>query len=149
MNPKSTIEKGKLLEKYVAEQIESYGLGKARRAIGSGSGNREKADIDTDMMILGVNAGIECKNHKVPHIKDWWEQTKKLETVGREPVLVYSLWQETLGDSKAVISLDTLLRLIKASQAPKTPQNANTELTWAIKTAITALKKVFKLLGGE
>ena len=67
MKPKTAIQKGKELENYVAERIESKGLGRARRSIGSGSGNREKSDIDTNLMILGRNVGIECKNCKVAH----------------------------------------------------------------------------------
>lgn len=114
--PQSRIAKGKLLESYICEQLIEKGLDyKAYRSHGSGNGNTEKADIWTSMTLLGRNAGIECKNHSVPHIKDWWEQTIKLEKLGREPILIYKLKGEGLGEAKAVIWVDTLLELIKLS----------------------------------
>ena len=117
----TAIKKGKELENYISDQIREKGLDpKASRSIGSGSGTREKADIDTNLMVLGKNIGIEAKNHKRPDIRNWWKQTQELEKLGREPVLVYKLGGEALGDAKAVIYLDTLLELIKRSQEPKT-----------------------------
>ena len=65
------------------------------------------------MMILGQNAGIECKNQATLKIPEWWKQTKKLENLGREPVLVFKIYGEPVGESKALIYLDTLLELIK------------------------------------
>ena len=144
-NIRTARQKGKDLENYISEQIEYYKLGNARRSIGSGSGNKEKSDIDTNMMILGVNVGIEAKNHKVPHIKEWWSQTQLLEKTGREPILVYKLAGESMGDAKAVIYLDTLLRLSKRAEEPKTPQNSNSEAKWLITSLINIAKKVLKL----
>lgn len=111
---KSQVAKGKILEEHVASQIREKGIDlKAYRSHGSGNGNTEKADIWTSMMILGQNAGIECKNHATLAIPEWWRQTKKLETLGREPVLVFKIYGEPLGETKAIIYLDTLLELIK------------------------------------
>jgi len=111
---KTSVQKGKLLEKYVADQIREKGLDpKAYPSHGSGSGHSEKGDIWTSLMILGQNAGIECKNHKVLHIKEWWAQTKKLESLSREPVLVFKQYGEPLGETKAIVYLDTLLELLK------------------------------------
>ncbi len=111
---KSQVAKGKILEDHVAEQIRLKEIDlKAYRSHGSGNGNTEKGDIWTSMMILGQNAGIECKNQKVIKIPDWWRQTKKLESLGREPVLVFKQFGEPLGETKCVIYLDTLLELIK------------------------------------
>lgn len=113
MNPRSAKAKGNALEQHVCDELAKKGLDlKAYRSHGSGSGTREKADIWTSLTILGRNAGFECKNHKVPHIKDWWSQTQELEKVGREPILVYKLGGESMGDAKAVVYLDTLLDLI-------------------------------------
>lgn len=107
-------QKGQLLEKYVADQIISKGLdGGARPSWKSGGTDSEKADVWTSMMILDQNAGIECKNHKTVCFRDWWEQTKKLEKLSREPVLVIKPHNAPLGDSVAVVYLDTLLELIK------------------------------------
>lgn len=111
---KSSVQKGKLLEKYVADQIRDKGIDpRAYPAHGSGNGNTEKGDIWTSMMILGQNAGIEVKNHKVFAIPEWWRQTRKLEKLSREPVLVFKEHNAPLGDTLALVYLDTLLELVK------------------------------------
>lgn len=114
---KTSVQKGKVLEKYVADQITAKGLDpRAYPAHGSGNGNREKGDIWTSMMILGQNAGIEVKNQKVIKIPDWWRQTRKLQSLGREPILVFKEHLAPMGDTLAVVYLDTLLDLIKAHE---------------------------------
>ncbi len=111
---KTSVQKGKLLEKWVADQIREKGLDpRAYPSHGSGNGSGEKGDIWTSMMILGQNAGIECKNHKSLAIPDWWRQTRKLESLGREPVLTFKLHNEPFEGTLACIYLDTLLELIK------------------------------------
>lgn len=114
MKPASAKAKGKLLESYVADQIRVKGIDlKAYPSHGSGSSPTEKGDIWTSMMILGQNVGIECKNHGNLHIPEWWQQTKKLESLSREPVLVFKIPYESDGDTKCVVYLDTLLCLVK------------------------------------
>lgn len=111
---KTSVQKGKLLEDYVADQIRLKGIDlKAYRAHGSGNGNREKGDIWTSMMVLGQNAGIEVKNQKTFAIPDWWRQTRKLEILSREPVLVFKEHMAPMGDTVALIYLDTFLELVK------------------------------------
>ena len=78
-----------------------------------GMTNSEKADIWTSLMILGQNAGIEVKNQKTLKIPDWWYQTRKLESLGREPVLVYKIHNQPLSETLCTIRLDTLLELLK------------------------------------
>lgn len=118
MKPSSAKAKGKLLEDYVADQIVAKGIDpKARRDGASGAGNREKGDVITSMMILGQNAGIECKNQATLSIPDWWRQTKQLETLGREPVLCFRIAHEPMEDTKVVIYLDTLLELVKSQKS--------------------------------
>jgi len=110
----NTRQKGQILEKYVCDQIRAKGLDDhVRPSFNSGATNTEKADIWTSLMILGQNAGIECKNQATLCIPDWWRQTKKLESLGREPVLVFKQFGEPLGETKCVIYLDTLLELLK------------------------------------
>ena len=154
MNPKSAIQKGKELENHIADQIVAHGLdSKATRTIGSGNGNREKADINTSLTILGRNVGIEAKNHKTLHIQEWWKQTQKLELVGREPILAFKMPYQPLESTLCVIYLDTLLKLLKqanlaSGEAPKptsSPQDQR-ELQWAINAAKVALGKLSKLL---
>lgn len=148
----TTTSKGQELEIWLSDQIREIGLdNKAGRSKRSGAGTGEKSDIYTSLTICGRNAGIECKNHNTPHISQWWEQTKKLEKLSREPILIYKLEGEDYGETKAVIYASTLLELIKASKCPTekiAPQrdtyaeNSRRALIWAVKTAIQALKKV-------
>ena len=145
--PQTSIAKGKSFENYIAEQIRNKGLDlNAKRSLGSGSTILEKADIDTDMMILGRNAGIEAKNVKTPHIKDWWKQAQLLEKLGREPVLVYKLGGESMGDAKVVIYLDTLLELIKHQNNAEIQSGVPKSDQYAVKDGIESLKKIIKIL---
>lgn len=146
-SPKTSIQKGKALEDHVANEIEMRGLGKARRSIGSGSGTKEKADIDTDMMINGQNIGIECKNHAVPHVKEWWSQAEKLRALSRTPVVVYKLKGEAMPDCKAIISFSDLLDLCKKAQEPKTVLwQENRDARYKLSSLVRAAKEVLKLL---
>jgi hypothetical protein len=116
----NTRTKGQILEKYVCEQIRVKGLdNNVRPSFNSGATNTEKADIWTSLMILGQNIGIECKNQKRPAILEWWRQTQKLESLGREPVMVFKIHQEPLPATKCVIYLDTLLELLKENKELK------------------------------
>lgn len=117
MKGKSAKAKGKILEDHIADQIVALGLDpKARRDGASGAGNREKGDIITSLMVLGQNVGIEAKNQKTLCIPEWWRQTKKLESLGREPVLAFKQFGEPLEETKVVIYLDTFLRLAKLAE---------------------------------
>lgn len=117
MSLKSARQKGKDLEDHVADEIVRYGLDpKARRDGASGAGNREKGDITTSLMVLGQNVGIECKNHKTLSIPEWWRQTKKLESLGREPILAYKIPGDGYEGTLVTIYLDTFLRLLKLAE---------------------------------
>lgn len=111
----SNVEKGKLLENHIADRIRELGIDpKAYRSHGSGNGNREKSDIWTNMMVFGRQVGIEAKNHAVVRIREWWEQTMKLESLGYEPVLAFKFRGEGVENTKVVIFLDTFLELVRA-----------------------------------
>lgn len=149
MKPSSAKAKGKLLEDYVADQIILKGLdSKAHRDGASGAGNREKGDINTSMMVLGQNAGFECKNQATLHIPEWWKQTKKLESLQREPILAFKQFGEPLTETKVIIYLDTFLELVKLSQGEKiyveVEQGDSNTKKWAIQNAISSLKKLLK-----
>jgi hypothetical protein len=110
-------DKGKFLEEYVAERMRYFCVDpKAYRSHGSGSTNTEKGDIWTSMTVFGRNAGIEVKNQKTICIPEWWRQTQKLESLGREPILAFKLPGESLDGTKVVIYLDTFLELVRAHQ---------------------------------
>ena len=118
MTSKAAIQKGKDLENYVADQIAAKGIDeRAKRSFGSGNGNREKSDIWTNMQVLGRQAGIECKHATNYDVPDWWRQTKKLESLGYEPILAIKQTHETYDGTKVVIYLDTFLELVKAANS--------------------------------
>ena len=159
MNPKSAIQKGKSLENYVADQIVAKGIDpKARRESGSGNGNREKGDVTTSMMVLGQNAGIECKHVQKFNIPEYWRQTRKLESLGREPILVIKQTHDDYADTKAVIYLDTLLELVKKANqaggvAPIVVASVPREVKWAAenlkRAAADMVKKLSTLTDGD
>lgn len=106
--------KGRALEQYVADLIREKGLDdRANPSFGSGSGTREKADVWTSMMILGQNAGIECKHADNLQLQTWWEQAKKLQDLSREPILVVKQTSWRYENVVAVVYLDTLLEMAK------------------------------------
>ncbi len=110
----NTRQKGQTLEKYVCEQIREKGLDDGcRPSFNSGATNTEKADIWTSLTMNGQNVGVECKNHKTVHLVDWWEQTRKLEKLGREPMLVYKIHNAPLGDTLCTMYLDSVLEMAK------------------------------------
>jgi len=118
ITPRAAIQKGKDLENHVADQIVEKGIDpRAVRSHGSGNGNREKSDIWTNMQVLGRQAGIECKHATNYDVPGWWRQTKKLEGLGYEPILVIKQTHETYDGTKVVIYLDTFLELVKAANA--------------------------------
>lgn len=142
-------KKGKDFEDYVADAIVKKGLDpKARRSAGSGNGNRDKGDIVTSMMVLGQNAGIECKNHKSLSIQEWWRQTKKLGTLSMEPILAFHILNEPWEETKVVIYLDSFLELVKLANSEKVyeevPAEDSREKKYAIHNAVVALKKLEK-----
>lgn len=150
----TTTEQGNDLETYVASQLYEKCLDKnPRREFGSGRGTHEKSDIFTSLMILGQNAGIECKHTPRLNLQKAWNQTRKLESLGREPVLVFKHPEESFGNTKCVIYFDTLLELVKAVrigagtmvEGAKTPQ-VERELAYQTKSAINALKGLQKAL---
>ena len=152
MQPRSAKAKGNLLENHVADLLRDKGIDpKAIRDGASGAGNREKGDIITSADIFGRNLGIECKNQKTLKLKEWWKQVEKLESLGREPILVYKEHGKPLEDSKAVIYLDTLLDLIRAHKGyveVEVEQEDSNDKRWKIQKAITALKDLLKEYNG-
>lgn len=156
---KQAIQKGKDLENYVASVLRGKGMDlKAIRSHGSGNGNGEKSDLWTSVTCLGQNIGFECKHYTNLDIMEWWRQTKKLEKLSREPVLVFKQTNDTYEDTKVVIYLDTFLELVKASNgAPVasplssviSESQTSREKRYAVQQAITALKRLDKVLQSE
>lgn len=153
ISAKAAIQKGKDLENYLATTLRGKGMDmRAVRAHGSGNGNGEKSDIWTSVMVLGQNAGFECKHYTNLDIMAWWRQTKKLEKLGREPVLVFKQTYDEYADTKVVIYLDTFLELVKLANSTQVRPEVvgvptdTREKKWAVQQAIVALKKLEKHL---
>ena len=147
--PQTRKAKGKALENWIQDEIIKRGLDdRAKRDGASGARKKKKRDVSTSATILDRTIGIEAKNHKVPHIKDWWEQAQKLEVLGYEPVLIYKLFGESMEDSKAVIYTTTLLDLI--ANQPEYYESKESgipiEHKWLIRKAIDVLKQLLKVL---
>lgn len=142
-----TKEKGKILENHIADRLVETGLDpRARRDGASGAGNREKGDISTSVSINGRNLGIECKNHKTLHIPEWWKQAKKLEVLGREPVLAFKIPQDGLEGTLVVIYLETLLELIQGNSGALKSIVEKPEIAWKAKRAKDAINELMKVL---
>ena len=139
ITPQSAIQKGKLLENYVSQEIRKKRLDTlAMRQLGSGSG-KWKGDINTKMKVLNRQAVIECKNQANVHFQEWWKQCDK-QTLGYgEPVLVIKLQNEPLEASKVVIYLDTFLELVKRASEPKI-QEQDREFKWKLANLEKAVK---------
>lgn len=149
--PKSAIEKGKLLENFIVDKLIKSGLDtSASRAIGSGSGNREKRDIQTKVMIGERTLGIEAKNHKVPHIKEWWDQTFKLDKLGYFPALMFKLEREQYEDTKVVININDFIDLLLRASGKEIVKDDDIHIAkedkWIVKRALTQLKELDKIL---
>lgn len=146
MKATSAIKKGKELENYIVDQIRAKGLDiHASRSAGSGNGTRDKGDIVTSFTILGQNAGIEAKNQKSLAIPEWWKQTRKLEPLGMEPVLVFKMKGEGYQNSLALVYLETFLELCKRSSDPKTdnPTRKIRSTIASLRSKANTLKKKF------
>jgi len=140
-------EKGKKLENWIQDEIVKRGLDdKAKRDGASGASKNEKRDVVTNIKILDREIGVEAKNHKVPHIKDWWLQTQKLESLGYEPVLIYKLFGESMGDSKAVIYTTTLLDLLANQKDSFEQSGIPSGDKWKVRKSIQDLKSLLKVL---
>ena len=108
MNPKSAIQKGKLLEEHVAQRLVSLGIDpRADRQIGSGNGKR-KGDIATD-----VGVTFECKNTKTMKGSEAAKQVREASLGYQSEALVWHPPNRPLADSIAIISLEDFLTLLK------------------------------------
>jgi len=145
MLPHNAIQKGRLLENFVAQEIRKKRLDtQAMRQLGSGSG-QWKGDVNTKMKILNRQAVIECKNQQRLNLREAWIQTDK-QTLGYgEPVLVVKFHNEPLEASKAMVYLDTLLELVKRAREPIL-KDQDRETQYLVRQMIELFKRFEKKL---
>lgn len=105
---------GAELENHVAAELRRTGLDpRARRNPDSGSGNREKADIDTNLEIQGLHAHIECKNWTRHGMAAWIQHAEYGAGMGHAlPVLIYKLRRDGMHKARAIIPLETFIELL-------------------------------------
>ena len=84
---RSKKQKGKLLEKFVADELSKIFAFAYSRA-DSGSGLHHKEDVS---LPANVPLFIECKNQAELSLKEWWDNTKDGCPASKYPVLVYKL----------------------------------------------------------
>lgn len=145
MDPLSAINKGKRFEKFICEQIEEAGLGKARREIGSGSG-KKKGDIFCNLPFL-----LEAKNQK--HV-DWWgsiDQAKRQAEIGNYNKDKWALiirdprTAEANPDVVVVMDLWQFLELLKKDSEPRIKE-PDRDFKWKLQRLINYSKDLFKEL---
>ena len=136
-----TTEKGKKLEKYIAERFKESGLDfRAKRQPGSGNG-LNKGDVDND-----IGWCVECKNSK----NFCWEKTTKQvarEAMGHQKELI--VWHPNyrpLSDSVAVLNINDLIDLMVKVKNNRSKEDILDK--WQIKNnlnkAVYHLKQVVK-----
>lgn len=145
---------GAELELHVAAELRRTGLDpKARRNPDSGSGNREKADIDTNLEILGEHAHIECKNWTRHGMSAWIEHTEYGAGMGHAtPILIYKLRRDHMGKARAIIPLDTFIGLMVQAHGVKVQRTVEVDSKQARYFAgklNTAAAKLAKLAAEE
>lgn len=141
--PKGKIQKGKFLEKIVAQAIEQSGLGMACREVGSGSGKR-KGDIFSSLPFL-----IEVKNEECPHFLQNIKQARRQAEIGnwnRDKWILVQRNPESPQNNPelfAVMDFFELLELLKKNSEPliKSPDR---NLKWDIQRLVEVAKKVIK-----
>lgn len=112
MKYKSARDKGKRLEKLVANEFRKIDKYAYRRA-DSGSGKFKKEDVTTKLPF-----SIECKHHKIPKIKEWWVDLLYVCPRNRYPVLIYKQDYKT---PTVVIMLKDLLSYMSGIKVTSLP----------------------------
>lgn len=144
MKPRSAIAKGKRLEKFIAEEIEEMGLGKATRTPGSGSG-RIKSDI-----FANIPFSIEAKHHAKISILDWIDQAKKDAERGnyhteKWAVVFNDFRKGEFQDLYVTIDFWEFLKLLKKDSEPMI-KKSDRELKFEIQRLVDIARRVIKKL---
>lgn len=137
MNPKSAIQKGKELERWIVERLKLSGLDtRASRTPGSGNG-KAKGDIWNDLGIC-----FEAKNQK--NFQQAWFKQAREESMGTtEPVIVWHPPQEPLENSFVMLNWYFFEELLKHRKAPAIKE-PDRQLKWDLTSLINIAKRVLK-----
>lgn len=144
---------GAELEEYVAGELRKLGLDpRARRNPDSGSGNKEKADIDTNLDVLGEHAHIECKNWSRHGMAAWIAHTEYGAGMHALPILVYKLRKDSLSRARAIVPLYAFLGLLveaKGVEVKHTVEIDSKQARYFADKLNTAAGKLAKLADDE
>ena len=145
VTPQTAIQKGKLLENSVAQEIRKKRLDTmAMRQLGSGSG-LWKGDVNTKLKIMGRQAIFECKNQQRLNLREAWIQTDRQALGYGFPILVIKFYNEPVEASKAMVYLDTFLELVKRASEPKL-KDPDRETQYLVRQMIELFKRFEKKL---
>lgn len=135
----SAVQKGKLLENFIVDQLRLSGVDiHARRTKGSG-GYLEKGDIYNKL-----NLNIECKNQKTFQFRKFWTQTlKDSEKTHSTPILIWHPPNLPLEDSAVMMPLDYFCNLLKRAEEPKIKE-PDREFKWQVQRLVDAARAVIK-----
>jgi len=145
MKPNSARNKGKRFEKFIAQEIEAEGLGKATREIGSGSGKR-KGDINCNLSFL-----LEAKNQKK---LNWWESINQARDQAEKGNWDSNKWALVVKDPRTaennpkvytVIDFWEFLKLLKKDSAPRIKE-PDRELKWHLQDLKNKINGVLRRL---
>ncbi len=141
MLPQSSIQKGKILENFVVEELRLKGLeAQAHKTPGSGSGLR-KGDIGN-----GLGICFECKNTAQPNLGVTLRQVNRESMGTQEPVVVWHMPKTPLADSKVIINWYFFLELLLARKDNASHEDILDRYTVKhdLEMAVMHLKKVIK-----
>lgn len=107
-------EKGVSLESRVAKLLQKKLGARVTRDKRSGAGSHQKMDLNDYFQDTPLD--IECKNHKVIKIREWWKQTTSGASYNRMPALVFQADDEVL----ATVRFSDLVDLIAEARQNQT-----------------------------
>jgi hypothetical protein len=103
-------DKGKALENEVAKLLKKKLGARVSRDKRSGAGSHQKMDLNDYFQDTPLD--IECKNHAVIKIREWWKQTISGASISRIPTLVFQADNEVL----ATLRFSDLVDLVAETQ---------------------------------
>ena len=148
MDIASRKNKGKRLEKWICQQIENYGFGKAIRTPGSGSG-LIKSDVFSNL-----DWSIEAKHHNKVSMLHWIDQAMREAKEGNAD---RDKWMLVFNDPRvspeftnvyAVLDFGKLLELLKKNKEPIIKSD-DRELKYSVYRLKEACNGVLKKLKGN
>lgn len=133
-------QKGRQLEKFVARSLEKiFSFAYSRADSGAGKFNKEDITLPSFIPLH-----LECKNHNVFSLSEWWKQTVNGCPTNKMPVLIYKL---PFFEPKVYMLLDDLIYYLSGVNGNRT--DFNTFITMNFEDFEKILSVTKNLYGGE